>query len=231
MASRQRIGSSGTKVLSSVILVARRGHRHPHPRGRRRARIGRSAARGRLHRRSARHGSTSRSGARLEASRVKDRRIAKPALGRRFLGVPWLWAVAHSAVAFSVYYSIGVVADEALALTPVDLRDRGADLRADDDDLRRGRRDVPRARRLEHARPPRVQRARQLRRRLGDPDRLRDRDRARRGHASRTTSGRSRRASPTAPASRSSRSASSWSSPRSTSSASPAAAGRACWWR
>src|SRR5690606_16103549 len=57
--------------------------------------------------------------ARLEASRVNDRRIAKPALGRRFLGVPWLWAVAHSAIAFSVYYAIGVVADEALALTPV----------------------------------------------------------------------------------------------------------------
>lgn len=50
---------------------------------------------------------------------MNDRRIAKPALGRRFLGVPWLWAVAHSAIAFSVYYAIGVVADEALALTPV----------------------------------------------------------------------------------------------------------------
>ncbi|HKQ17297.1 MAG TPA: universal stress protein, partial [Solirubrobacterales bacterium] len=45
--------------------------------------------------------------------------MARPALGRRFLGVPWLWAVAHSAVAFSVYYSLGVVADDALALTPV----------------------------------------------------------------------------------------------------------------
>ncbi|MFN8112175.1 MAG: universal stress protein [Solirubrobacterales bacterium] len=50
---------------------------------------------------------------------MKDRRIAKPALGRRFLGVPWLWAVAHSAIAFSVYYALGVVADDALALTPV----------------------------------------------------------------------------------------------------------------
>ena len=45
--------------------------------------------------------------------------MARPALGRRFFGVPWLWAVAHSAVAFSVYYSLGVVADDALALTPV----------------------------------------------------------------------------------------------------------------
>ena len=46
-------------------------------------------------------------------------RRTKPALGRRFLGVPWLWAVAHSAIAFSVYYSLGVVADDALVLTPV----------------------------------------------------------------------------------------------------------------
>ncbi|HET6832022.1 MAG TPA: universal stress protein [Solirubrobacterales bacterium] len=50
---------------------------------------------------------------------MRERRITPPALGRRFLGMPWLWAVAHSAVAFSVYYSLGVVADSALALTPV----------------------------------------------------------------------------------------------------------------
>ena len=49
----------------------------------------------------------------------QERRRGKPALDRRFFGVPWLWAVAHSAVAFSVYYSLGVVADHALALTPV----------------------------------------------------------------------------------------------------------------
>ncbi len=41
-----------------------------------------------------------------------------PPLGRRFLGIPWLWAVAHSAVAFSVYYALGIVADRGLALTP-----------------------------------------------------------------------------------------------------------------
>ncbi|MBA2523350.1 MAG: amino acid permease [Solirubrobacterales bacterium] len=40
-------------------------------------------------------------------------------MGRRFLGVPWLWAVAHSAIAFSIYYALGVVADRGLALTPV----------------------------------------------------------------------------------------------------------------
>ena len=50
---------------------------------------------------------------------MADRRVARPPVGRRFLGVPWLWAMAHSAVAFSVYYSLGVVADWALALTPV----------------------------------------------------------------------------------------------------------------
>ena len=50
---------------------------------------------------------------------MTDRRAARPPLGRRFLGVPWLWAVAHSAIAFSVYYSLGVVADRGLALTPV----------------------------------------------------------------------------------------------------------------
>ena len=50
---------------------------------------------------------------------VSERRAVKPPLGRRFLGVPWLWAVAHSAIAFSIYYSLGVVAESGLALTPV----------------------------------------------------------------------------------------------------------------
>ena len=50
---------------------------------------------------------------------MSDRRLGRPPLGRRFFGVPWLWAVAHSAVAFSVYYALGVVADNGLAMTPV----------------------------------------------------------------------------------------------------------------
>jgi len=50
---------------------------------------------------------------------LSDRRVGRPPLGRRFLGVPWLWAVAHSAIAFSVYYALGVVAEKGLALTPV----------------------------------------------------------------------------------------------------------------
>ncbi len=40
-------------------------------------------------------------------------------LSRRFLGVPWLFAVGYSAVGFSVYFSIGVVADLGLGLTPL----------------------------------------------------------------------------------------------------------------
>jgi APA family basic amino acid/polyamine antiporter len=40
-------------------------------------------------------------------------------LTRRYLGVPWLFAVAFSAVGFSIYFSIGIVADRGLGLTPL----------------------------------------------------------------------------------------------------------------
>ena len=40
-------------------------------------------------------------------------------LSRRFLGVPWLFAVSYSAVGFSIYFSVGLVADKGLALTPL----------------------------------------------------------------------------------------------------------------
>ncbi len=40
-------------------------------------------------------------------------------LTTRILGVPWLFAVAYSAVGFSIYFSIGVVADLGLGLTPL----------------------------------------------------------------------------------------------------------------
>ena len=40
-------------------------------------------------------------------------------LTRRWLGVPWLFAVSYSAVGFSIYFSVGIVADRGLALTPV----------------------------------------------------------------------------------------------------------------
>ena len=38
---------------------------------------------------------------------------------KRLLGVPWLFAVAYSAVGFSIYFSLGVVADRGLGLTPL----------------------------------------------------------------------------------------------------------------
>ncbi len=50
----------------------------------------------------------------------------KPAAGRsadpllkRGLGVPWLFAAAYSAVGFSIYFALGVVADRGLGLTPL----------------------------------------------------------------------------------------------------------------
>ena len=38
---------------------------------------------------------------------------------RKLLGVPWLFAVSYSAIGFSIYFSIGIVADKGLALTPL----------------------------------------------------------------------------------------------------------------
>jgi APA family basic amino acid/polyamine antiporter len=40
-------------------------------------------------------------------------------LSRRFLGVPLLFAVSYSAVGFSLYFSLGLVADRGLGLTPL----------------------------------------------------------------------------------------------------------------
>jgi basic amino acid/polyamine antiporter, APA family len=40
-------------------------------------------------------------------------------LTKRILGVPWLFAVAGSTVGFSLYFSIGVVAERGLGLTPL----------------------------------------------------------------------------------------------------------------
>ncbi len=41
------------------------------------------------------------------------------ALLKRGLGVPWLFAAAYSAVGFSIYFALGVVADRGLGLTPL----------------------------------------------------------------------------------------------------------------
>jgi len=48
-----------------------------------------------------------------------DRRGRPDRLLRRGLGVPWLFASAYSAVGFSIYFSLGVVADRGLGLTPL----------------------------------------------------------------------------------------------------------------
>jgi APA family basic amino acid/polyamine antiporter len=45
-------------------------------------------------------------------------RRADPLL-KRGLGVPWLFAAAYSAVGFSIYFALGVVADRGLGLTPL----------------------------------------------------------------------------------------------------------------
>jgi basic amino acid/polyamine antiporter, APA family len=46
-----------------------------------------------------------------------DRRRER--LLKRGLGVPWLFAAAYSAVGFSIYFALGVVADRGLGLTPL----------------------------------------------------------------------------------------------------------------
>lgn len=48
----------------------------------------------------------------------RDRPRSEPLL-RRELGVPWLFAAAYSAVGFSIYFALGVVADRGLGLTPL----------------------------------------------------------------------------------------------------------------
>jgi APA family basic amino acid/polyamine antiporter len=47
------------------------------------------------------------------AKRTRQGRI------QRGLGVPWLFAAAYSAVGFSIYFALGVVADRGLGLTPL----------------------------------------------------------------------------------------------------------------
>ncbi len=55
-----------------------------------------------------------RGGVRTPAGRLPMR-----ALTHRWLGVPWLFAISYSAVGFSIYFSVGLVADRGLALTPL----------------------------------------------------------------------------------------------------------------
>jgi APA family basic amino acid/polyamine antiporter len=51
--------------------------------------------------------------------RLPRLRVGPGPLSRRFLGIPWLFAVASAVVGFSLYFSIGVVADLGLGLTPL----------------------------------------------------------------------------------------------------------------
>jgi APA family basic amino acid/polyamine antiporter len=50
--------------------------------------------------------------------RPGPKRAGDPLL-KRGLGVPWLFAAAYSAVGFSIYFALGVVADRGLGLTPL----------------------------------------------------------------------------------------------------------------
>jgi APA family basic amino acid/polyamine antiporter len=50
---------------------------------------------------------------------VKVPNAARKGKLRRGLGVPWLFAAAYSAVGFSIYFALGVVADRGLGLTPL----------------------------------------------------------------------------------------------------------------
>jgi APA family basic amino acid/polyamine antiporter len=54
-----------------------------------------------------------------EADGLKPQTRVRPDLLRRGLGVPWLFAAIYSAVGFSIYFALGVVADRGLGLTPL----------------------------------------------------------------------------------------------------------------
>ena len=95
----------------------------------------------------------------------------------RVLGTPALFATAYGNVGSSIYYALGVTAVFALGLTPLVFVDRGPDLRRDRAHVRRRHGPLPGGRRLVELRAPRVQRARQLRRRLGADAQLRHHDR------------------------------------------------------
>ena len=98
---------------------------------------------------------------------------------RRWLGVPLLFAVAYSAVGFSLYFALGLVAERGLGLTPLIFLGVGLVFVLNTMTYVEGEAMLPErggsATFARHA----FERAGQLHRRLGDPDRLRDRDRAR----------------------------------------------------
>ena len=104
----------------------------------------------------------------------------RPAITRRLLGVPLLFAVAYSAVGFSLYFSLGLVADRGLGLTPLIFLGVGLVFLLNAMTYVEGEAMLPeRGGSATFARHGVQERAGQLHRRLGDPDRLRDRDRPR----------------------------------------------------
>ena len=92
----------------------------------------------------------------------------------RVHGVGALFSAAYGNVGSSIYYALGVTAAFALGLTPVAFVISGLIFAADRRHLRRGDGDVPGGGRLLELRPPRLQRAGQLHRRLGADAQLHD---------------------------------------------------------
>jgi APA family basic amino acid/polyamine antiporter len=59
-------------------------------------------------------------GEEVRRRRLRLARLALPGgVTRRYLGVPWLFAVVWSAVGLSIYFALGLVADRGLGLTPL----------------------------------------------------------------------------------------------------------------
>ena len=105
----------------------RRGHPRDHPGRRRRAALGRHPARRDLRRDRRRPAldsdpdrTVSDDGAQPEqAARARQRPPQPKPLIERGLGVPGLFVAVYSAVGFSIYFALGVVADRGLGLTPL----------------------------------------------------------------------------------------------------------------
>ena len=107
-----------------------------------------------------------------------QRRPAR-AISRRGSACRWLFAVAYSAVGFSIYFALGVVAERGLGLTPLIFLVAGLLFGLTTLTYVEGGAMFRERGGSSTLRPPRLQRADRLHRRLGDPDRLPDRDRAR----------------------------------------------------
>ena len=96
---------------------------------------------------------------------------------KRSIGSPRLFAIVYTSLASAIYFSLGVIAGHALGLTPLVFLLAALFFALTALDLCRGRLPAPGARRLDRVRALRVQRARQLRRGLGDAAGLHDPDR------------------------------------------------------